>query len=856
MRRKSSLQPRRQGASPSTPVMVKMDSLTQGISQQPAHLRLVGQGEEQINGWSSPVEGLTKRNPVRFLAQIRNTPLTDFYLEMLDVSASESYSVLIAESSGVQTLSVLRNGVVPTVHVHGTGMTEAAGVVTIAAGAYLENSGQLFKKYVLINNGPLGFLLNREKVVKMDSTTSPARPNEGLVFIQGVAYEVTYDLKLNGTSVGAITTPKASDSNNKLSTSDVASQIATKINAVSGFTATAQNYVVKVTRSDGASFTMELDDGRSGTLARAFTDKVTSVGELPIVAPNGYVVNVQSDPSTDVDDRWVKFTTNNGGAFGDGSWGETVKPGVEYRLDRDTMPLVIYRAAQDVIFIGPADGSTQTAGGQTFTFPSWAERTAGDTETVPDPEFVNQKIRDHVLFRGRYVVCAGVSVVLSETDDAFNFFQDTSVALTETDPFSLRSSSERSSELNWLLPVDESILAFSQYSQFQVRAADADVLTPTTGIILRLSNIEGNPHVRPKLAGPQVLFPTNEFGYSHFREYTFFDSTQRRIGLNLGGSNDITLNLPKYIKGLVTHWDVGETIDLAVARTADDKKTLYVYKYLWQSGGTGLAKSQASWSKWTFACDVEWVKFMDNALWMVLTDGAGTYSCTITSDELENIEEIQLHLDRLILYPDCNSDPQTTNDITSSYDAITDITTFTLPYTPKTTLHAVTRFKGATKEGLWLGSTTTNTLTCAIPGDWRTEPIGFGEEYPFRYEFSTAYLPTKNEARNKIVGNLEGRTQILRWAVYHYKTGFYKVRVQRKDRANDTVHTFRARFPNVLNNKLDTETGFLETGQTRIPVCSQNTDCTVTVESDSWLPLVISGASWEGSYSDRSKGVN
>lgn len=854
-RRKSFLQPRRQGSGPSTPSLVKMDSLIQGISQQPAHLRLVGQGQEQINGWSSPVEGLTKRNPMRLIARIKDQPLDDFYLEMMDVTADESYSVLLYEDGSKLKMDLFRNGIPPALDVHGTGMTVAGSTVTIDSTGYLSNSGDLFKKYVLINNGPIAFLLNREKVTQMDSALSPTRGNEGLAFIQGVAYEVTYDLKLDGTSVGAVTTPKATDSNNKLSTSDVASQIAAKVNAVSGFNATAQGYVVKIAKNDGSAFTAELDDGRSGSLARAFTDKVTRLSELPTLAPNGYVINIQGDPSTEVDDRWLKFTTNGGGNFGDGSWGETVKPGIQYKLDADTMPLVIYRAAQDKLFIGPADGAVRTANGETFTFPTWAGRTAGDEKTVPDPEFVGQKIRDHVLFRSRYAVCAGVSVVFSETDDVFNFFQDTSVALTETDPFGLRSSSERSSGLEWLLAVDESLLAFSKYSQFQVRAADADVLTPSTAIILRLSNIQGNVHVRPKLAGPQVLFPTDEFGYSHFREYTFFDSTQRRIGLNLGGSNDITLNLPKYIDGLVTHWDVGETLDTMVCRTPANKKTLYVYKYLWQSGGSGLAKAQASWSKWVFSQDVQWVKYMDNALWMVLTDANGTYSCTITGDELENIEEVQPHLDRLLLYPDCNRDFQTTNDVGATYDAATNTTTFTLPYTPTTTAHAVTRFKGPRKEGLWLGSSNNNTIVCSTPGDWTSEAIAFGEEYLFSYEFSQAYLPSRDQAKSKVIGNLSGRTQVLRWHIYHHNTGYYEVRVKRRGRS-DTLQKFRARFLNTLNNKLDTETGFLDTGRINVPVYGKNDEVRVLVESRSWLPLVLSGAAWEGSYSDRSRGLN
>ena len=855
MRAKSRITPNRGAGKTSSPIKVNMDSLIQGVSQQPPHLRLVGQGQEQINGWSSPVEGLAKRNPMRMVARIKDTPLDNFYLEMFDVSATEAYSVLLYPVGDKTRLEIFRNGAPPTLNVHGTGMTLSNGGIDIDSTGYLHNLTDLYKGYVLINNGPTGLLLNRNKTTALSSELSPARENNGLIFVQAVSYDVTYTVDIDGVEVATYTTPSASDDDNQISTTKVATELSSQINATAGYTTVQNSYVVEVIKDNGAAFTLDVDDGRSNSLARGFTDKVTSLGELPTIAPNGYIVNVASDPSTDVDDRYFKFTTNDVVDFGEGAWGETVKPGIQYKFDVDTMPIVIRREAEGVLFIGPADAAEQTEGDYTFTFPKWAERTAGDANTVPDPEFIGQPIKDQILFRSRYIVCAGTSVVFSEVDDIFNFFQDTSAALTDADPFSLRATSERSSELNWLLAVDEAILVFSAYSQFQARPADADVLTPTTAIILRLSNLESNPDIRPRLAGPQVLFGTREFGYTHFREYTFFESTQRKIGLNLGGSNDVTLNLPKYIDGFVTHWDVGETVDTAVAVTSKDRKTMYVYKYLWGSAQSGLSKQQASFSKWVFKQDVQWVKYMDNVLWLVLTDENGTYTCQIATDEVETSDALQLHLDRLLLYPECNQDSQTSNDVVATYDAGTDLTTFVLPYTPADKALAVTRFTGASKEGLWLGESETNTIVCTEEGDWTNENVGFGEPYQFKYVFSNGYLPSKDQSKQKIIGELDGRTQILRWHVYHYQTGAYDVRVKRKSRPNDTVHKFRARFPNTFNNKLDTEVSFVESGTVQVPVCTRNTESVVSVESDSWLPCVLSGAAWEGSYNDRAKGV-
>ena len=67
----------RKGKTPKKPTSAirrDLDTLIQGVSQQPPHLRLAGQGTKQVNGWSSPVEGPTKRNAMRLQSKILDNP--------------------------------------------------------------------------------------------------------------------------------------------------------------------------------------------------------------------------------------------------------------------------------------------------------------------------------------------------------------------------------------------------------------------------------------------------------------------------------------------------------------------------------------------------------------------------------------------------------------------------------------------------------------------------------------------------------------------------------------------------------------------------------------------------------------
>jgi hypothetical protein len=281
---------------------------------------------------------------------------------------------------------------------------------------------------------------------------------------------------------------------------------------------------------------------------------------------------------------------------------------------------------------------------------------------------------------------------------------------------------------------------------------------------------------------------------------------------------------------------------------------MYVYKYKWQATPSGLQKQQAAWSEWRFGGNVQWVKFMQNKLWVLLSYSGRTDFVEILCDELEDLDEgVQIHLDRLLLYPDCNNDFATSNNVTATYSADTDKTTFKLPYAPVSKVVAVVRFTNDDNKGVVLGTSDTDEIVCELKGDWTGEKVAFGEEYEFKYEFTRGYKPTRDAQGTRIIGDLSGRTQIHTWTLFHKDTGYYEVKVKRLNRKNDSLDKYQGNMLNVLNNKLDGEESVVATGKLRVPVYSQNTNCRVIVQSSSHLPLVLTGAEWEGSYSNRAR---
>lgn len=606
-------------------------------------------------------------------------------------------------------------------------------------------------------------------------------------------------------------------------------------------------YVAWLRRNDGGDFTIRLEDSNANTLGRAIKNQVSTLNELPTLAPNGFPIRVANDPTVDIDDYWVIFETSDDAVFSDGQWKEGPAPAVSYRIVATTMPQVLREVTEGEFFYGPADGAKVThdfgSGERSYDFPKWGDRTAGDEESAPDPVFIGQPISDLKIFRQRLVMTTLNQVMFSETDDIFNFFPDTVTNVLDTAPFDLLATGNTNSYLQWMVVTGKEIMAFAEESQFVIEpTGDSAIFSPRTAGIFRLSTIETVGDVRPQLAGPTILLPTKEYGFTHVREYQYFQSAYTRIGLNLGNAQNVTEYVPKYIPGTLSYWAVSDNLDYGLVLAPDDPRSLYVYQYRWTIGTSGTQKLQSAWSKWTFSQKIINFQFEENALQLYMGDPkTGVEVCTIDSSELQDPTSIDYLLDRKL-----TSDH---SGVTSSYDPETNWTTFTLPIVAVAPIVAITQRNAV---ALWLGETSSgNQIVCEEPGDWTEATVVFGERYEFKCEMSRPYL-TSDGPNNSRLGELANRLQINYWTVRHFNSAFYNVEVKRKNRQS-TYATYRSRTLGVEGNRLGTEVELLQDGELRVPVHTRNTESELIVKSDSWLPVTLVGAEWEGMYSNRAR---
>jgi hypothetical protein len=191
-------------------------------------------------------------------------------------------------------------------------------------------------------------------------------------------------------------------------------------------------------------------------------------------------------------------------------------------------------------------------------------------------------------------VIADENVIFSRSGKYFEFYPETVTTLLATDPIDVAVSHTKVSILRHAIPFNETLLLFSDQTQFTLSAGDS--LTPETVSINQTTEYESSLQAEPVGAGEYVYFATNREGFTGIREFFVQADTASNIAI------DATLNVPRYIKGKATSMVSNTNEDMLFVLTDGTftTPTCYIYKYLRQQGEA----LQISWSKWEFPnCD-------------------------------------------------------------------------------------------------------------------------------------------------------------------------------------------------------------------------------------------------------------
>lgn len=800
----------------------QISNLINGVSQQPPSLRLASQCEVQENGMVTIAEGLKKRPPLEHVAKITNKTDTDAKVHFIDRSETERFVLVLASDQFDAAFSSDFTGTQIEL-TDLSGNSQSISGDTGDALTYI-TTNDARDNLRLFTVADYTFVLNKSKTVAKSSTVSSTRDPEGIVFVKQASNATTFKVFLNGVSVGSISNSNDADT--------LVTNVATAMSSVSGFTVTKfGSSNVHVTRSDGADFTLHAEAPAANMVA--IKDSVVDFTDLPARTKDGFTIKITGDPSSGTDDYWIKH--NNQADEDVGEWVETVEPGLANSLDGTTMPLQLVRTSED-----PWDDAFSADYGETvfsLSTITWTERLAGDEVTAPDPSFVGETLNDMFFHKNRLGFLANENIILSELGEHFNFYATTATDLLDTDMIDLAAPTNKVSILHNAVPFNEDLVIFSDFGQFKLTEFAAGGLTPTNAKLSLLTEYEHDKLVQPVVNGRKVYFSDENDGFSILREFGIVEDLQEETAEN------ITSHVPSYIKG--KGFEIIPHDDFMFILSDENLNEVFLYKFLFQEG----QKKLSSWSKWKFKDEekVIGMTVMDHIAYFVIVRPDGTYldKMSLQDANLTDLTESSTQLSFKVLL-------DRSVELTGVYNSGADTTSWTLPYPDDfgSTFRVILGPAWEGREGAQVqGLTQTTSTTVTATGDYSDHPAFVGKEYQFLYEFTEPTI--KTEVQGRLSSLSGGVLKIRKFNIDYFKTGYFEFRVTAPGRDAFT-HKFTGR---ILGSALNTiGTVPFETGNFKKLILADARGLKLEVVSNSYLPMAITGADWEGNYVVRTVG--
>ena len=794
-------------------------NLINGVSQQPAALRLASQCEQMVNCMPSPVEGLKKRPPAQHVAKLFSG----------SAGAGCPFTTIVDRDGTIQFLVLILDNDIKVFGLDGSVKTVAKPDGT----SYLNITGEPSAVFRVASVADFTFIVNREKTVAMSATTSPSWGTKSMVFIKSADYATTYSITVNSTTVTYTT---ASAGSSVPSTVDIAlnlrNSLATALGA--GWTITASDYIVRITKNDGTDYTLGSSDTRIGTATVPIKGTVDTISDLPTKAEHGFIVKIIGSAASGADDYYVKFVANTGSGFGHGVWQETVAPGIQYLFDAATMPHVLVREN---------DG--------TFTFRkfTWSGRIAGDAVTAPNPSFVGSTIQNVNLFRNRLALLADENVIMSAADAYDRFWPESVQTVVDSDPIDLSAGSRKINLLTSSLAFADVLLVFSRNGQFRLSGGNAVAasLTPKTATITQVTAFEMNQTVDPVIVGRTMYFPVPRGEYGGLREFFLPDASGP-----VPTSEEVTAAVPRFLPSNLSNLVATAAEEAVYAVSKDEPRRVYLYKFLFQ----GDNKLQSAWSYWEFNAgkSVIGVDLVDSDLYVVVQYSDGVYLEKIVThpETVDAGTTVEMLVDRKVTEASCSVALTTPSGLDTQ-------STITLPYpinTSTSNMAVVGRFfagnslahgqvvqiLSSTAAG---GAGGNGTLT--VRGDLTGAEFFVGELYNMTYEFSTQYLKEQPPGGGMAV--ISGpKLQLRTWTMLFDKSSSFSIKIT--PRGRDTM-TYPYTGFEVGDQEVSLGELALRTSRFRVPVMAQNIEAKIEIVSGSPLPCRLQSAEWEGWYHTR-----
>lgn len=573
-----------------------------GISQQSEELMLPGQLLDANNVFADPALGLVKRPGLQYVGDIVDTSLNQIY-PATHLLQARWFPIFLGPN--VNFFGCVGTDII---RVFGTDGVERF-VAKPYGTNYLSSLTDLNDVSVLTVN-EYTFITNKKRNVESLPTTTWDEYRSATVVISEVHYGAQYSIKFTLSGVAttityttfnaeaAITTPGQTER------TVTANQILLGLQALlpAGYSGTIIGNTLEIVRTTGElSFRCSTIGALSNVGISCFQDDINDVSELPSKSIQNRLVRIVNSSAKE-DDYWLVFSANDT-VSGDGYWTETVDPRVSPGFSAESAPHILTYDLDTDSF--------------TFTRGDYVGRLVGDNLTNPDPSFVDSKIQAAFFYNNRLGFLTEEAIILSQTNDFFNFYSSSALTVADTDPIDRSVSSITPIRLSAVHPTPQGLILFANNQQFLVTATD-DVFTPDTVNIKSISNFQCDPNVAPVDLGTTTAFVSRSGGFTSLFEMLPRGQNEQPIIVEL---NKIT---PEFIPNdvnLVTASPQVGFILLGRCLTSGQSsmygsREVYALRY-WEEGNV----RNQSWTKWTLPEYSILLHFDEDTLWVIAASG-------------------------------------------------------------------------------------------------------------------------------------------------------------------------------------------------------------------------------------------
>lgn len=829
-------------------VSQSVPSFKGGASQQPDIIRFPDQVTELINGFPNEVEGLQKRPPTIHVKRVADR-----------VDTSKKKYHIINRDENEQYILQLGSGEFKVFDLNGN-----------ARNCSFETDED--KQYIIANNpkeslravtvADYTFVLNTEKVVDpVEGTSDSGKSNTSLVYIKNAQYAKTYAIYINDQYICGVITPDGGIARQAVQTTtafiaralfslmttgktptgqapDVRGSYNDLLNQTSGraemgysrssvgtggynIAMVGDSMISIAAKSGWVSPKILVKDGFGNQNAIAYSGKVSAVSKLPPIAPNGYIMQISGEKKSEDDDFYVKWSDK------DKIWKETIAPRIPYKINPRNMPHAIVREA---------DGSFKLK-----KLP-WVDRGSGNEDTNPDPSFIGRCVNDIFFFRNRLGVISDESIILSATNDFFNFWFKSSAAIADTDPIDVSVSSNKVAKLTHAVPFARELMLFSREGQF-VLSSDG-VMTPKSVKCDQITNFDYNPRVQPISIGPSIFFTNDRVNHSSLMRYYSLQDV-----VDLKDAEDVSAHVPTYIPKNVTRLSGNTTENVVTLVNTDNPNTVFCYKFILHNG----VSEQQAWFKWVFGykgTEVVLAEFIDSTIYFLINSPNGLFldKAQLTGNVVDFPDEpVRLFMDKKIEY---------TIPSTAKYSDFGDYTEISLKdiygYVSKDT-NEYSYFVVTPDGYVWeFQDWDEENGKLRLNGDQRGQKVFVGLSYYFYTVLSKQNIKKSTDSGG-IVAEDEGRLQ-LRYFWFNYsKSGVFDCHVNNEIKNKHFKYRFTGRNLGESRTKFDANN--LYTGKFKFPVQDDNNEVVISVSSNNPQPLNIISGGWEGLYIRRNSAV-